>query len=155
MGIDWGAQDDWAQRVTREADAVRSVPGHGLTDGQAYLVAAGRVVERRLVFMYRLMVWGGTLLALYVGWFTWHDSGSFRDSLAPMAISMWLFSAVAFRLTRRMRWAGFSVGPYAREVEASLRRAQGGIHLIKLSGGIVLASLFFYAICVSWAFPLS
>ncbi|MEU0214389.1 hypothetical protein ABZ281_04435 [Streptomyces sp. NPDC006265] len=134
---------------------MRAQPGHNLTDRQTYVVAAGRQIEKRLVFMYRFGVWGSTLLAFYVGAYTWHASGSFRDSLAPMAITMLLFSAIAFRLTRRMRWAGFSVGPYAREVETSLRRAQAGVHLLTISGGIVLVSLFFYAICVSWAFPLT
>ncbi|MFC4507019.1 MULTISPECIES: hypothetical protein [Streptomyces] len=153
--MDWESEDIWAGRITAEADAVRSVPGHGLTDPQAYAVAAGRVAERHLVRAYRFGVWGGTVLAVYVGAQTWHASGSFRDSLAPLAITMLLFCAIGFRLTRRRRWAGFDVGPYAREVETSLRRAQGGVHLLRISAYIVAASVLFYIVCVSWAFPLT
>jgi hypothetical protein len=153
--MDWETEDIWAQRVTQEADNVRSVPGHGLTDQQAYLVAAGRVAESTLVRAYRMGVWGGTILALYVGAQTWYASGSFRDSLAPMAVTMLLVSAIGLRLTRRMRWAGFNVGPYAREVESSLRRAQGGVHLLRISGYCIAVSFVFYILCVSWAFPLT
>jgi hypothetical protein len=153
--MDWESEDVWAGRVTREADAVRSIPGHGLTDRQAYLVAGGRVAERHLVRAYRFGIWGGTILAMYVGAQTWHASGSFRDSLAPMAVTMLLVSAIGLRLTRRMRWAGFDVGPYAREVETSLRRAQGGVHLLRISGYCIAASFVVYILCVSWAFPLT
>lgn len=153
--MDWEREDAWAGHIMREADAVRSVPGHGLTDGQAYLVATGRVAERSLVRAYRIAIWAGTILTVYVGAQTWYASGSFHDSLAPMAITVLLVSAIGLRLTRRMRWAGFNVGPYAREVEASLRRAQGGIHLLRISGYCVAASFVVYILCVSWAFPLT
>lgn len=52
-----------------------------------------------------------------------------------------------------MRWAGFNVGPYAREVKSSLCRAQGGVHLLRISGYCVAACFVFYILCVSWAFP--
>ncbi|MEW1675529.1 hypothetical protein AB0O47_20145 [Streptomyces noursei] len=153
MGINWGAEDDFAQAVTQQADRVRSVPGHGLTDGQAYLVAAGNVVERRIVRIYRLAVWVVTALTIYVGAQTWYASGSLADSLAPMALVMLVSTALAFRLTRRRRWAGFSVGPYAREVEASLRRAQAGVHLLTTSGVIAGACLVLSIACTAWAIP--
>ncbi|MFL4491718.1 hypothetical protein ACJ6WD_10755 [Streptomyces sp. VTCC 41912] len=153
MGINWGAEDDFAQAVTQQADRVRSVPGHGLTDGQAYLVAAGNVVERRIVRIYRLAVWFVTALTIYVGVQTWYASGSLADSLAPMALVMLVSTALAFRLTRRRRWAGFSVGPYAREVEASLRRAQAGVHLLTTSGVIAGACLVLSIACTAWAIP--
>jgi hypothetical protein len=153
--MDFEREDVLAGAVIREADAVRSVPGHGLTDRQAYFVAAGHVAERTLVRAYRFGIWGGTILAAFVGAQTWHASGSFRDSLAPMAITMLLVSAIGLRLTRRMRWSGFNVGPYAREVESSLRRAQGGVHLLRISGYCVAASFVVYILCVSWAFPLT
>lgn len=153
--MDWETEDVWAQRITREADAVRSVPGHGLSDGQAYMVAAGRVAETTLVRAYRMGLWAGTILTTWVGAQTWYASGDFRDSLAPMAITVLLVTAIGLRLTRRIRWAGFNVGPYAREVESSLRRAQGGIHLLRISGYCVAASFAVYILCVSWAFPLT
>ncbi|MET9119926.1 hypothetical protein [Streptomyces sp. NPDC004528] len=134
---------------------MRARPDHNLTTRQTYVAATGRVLERRIVALYRLMLGFGIVLGTYVGIYTWWDSGSFRDSLAPMVITMMIYCAIVFRLTRRFRWAGFSVGPYAGEVEASLRRAQGGVHLLYISGVIAGSSLFFYAICVSWAFPLS
>jgi hypothetical protein len=152
-GTNWGAEDDFAQAVIRQADRVRSVPGHGLTDGQAYLVAAGNVVERRIVFVYRAAVVFFTALTVYVGAQTWHASGSFPDSLAPMALVMLVSTAIAFRLTRRRRWAGFSVGPYAREVETSLRRAQAGVHLLTTSGYIAGACLVLSIACTAWAIP--
>jgi hypothetical protein len=155
MGINWGAEDDFAQAVIGQADRVRSEPGHGLTDRQAYLVAAGNVIEQRIVFVYRIAVVFFTALTVYVGAQTWHASGSFRDSLAPMALTVLIYTAIAFRLTRRRRWSGFHVGPYAGRVEASLRRAQGGVHLLTLSGYLAASSLVFYIFCVSWAFPLT
>ncbi|MCZ0981818.1 hypothetical protein O1L60_30890 [Streptomyces diastatochromogenes] len=151
--MNWGAEDDFAQAVTRQADTVRSVSGHGLTDRQAYLVAAGNVIERRSVFVYRIAVAFFTALTIYVGSETWYDSGDFADSLAPMAAVMLASTAIAFRLTRRRRWAGFSVGPYAREVETSLRRAQAGVHLLTSSGYLAVGCLILSIACTAWAIP--
>jgi hypothetical protein len=72
-----------------------------------------------------------------------------------LAITMLALSAIGFRLTRRIRWAGFNVGPYAREVESALRRAQGGVHLLRISAYIVAGSALVYVLCLSWAFPLT
>ncbi|MGD6750366.1 hypothetical protein [Streptomyces sp. BH105] len=154
MGIDWRAEDDFTQDVFNEADRIRSAPGHGLSDRQVYAVAGSRVIEARVMLVYRIALWFFTALTIYVGAQTWYASGSFRDSLAPMAITVLVFNAVAFRLTRRQRWAGFSTGPYAGVVESAARRAQGGVHLLTLSGMVAVLSLVFYVLCVSWAFPL-
>jgi hypothetical protein len=70
-----------------------------------------------------------------------------------MALVMLVSTAIAFRLTRRRRWAGFSVGPYAREVETSLRRAQAGVHLLTTSGYIAGACLVLSIACTAWAIP--
>jgi hypothetical protein len=155
-GSNWSDEDAFMQGVFQEADHIRSQPDHGLSSTrQVYSVAAARQIEKRLVFQYRLATRGAAVLAIYVGAHSWWESGAFTSSLAPMAITMLLYTAVVFRLTRRARWAGFSIGPYAGHEEGAWRRAQGGIHLLTLSGAIMLSSLFFWAVCVSWAFPLT
>lgn len=154
MKIDWGQEDAFMRGTINEADRMRARPGHNLTTRQTYIAAAGRHAERQIVRAYYTCVVLGTVLAVYVGAYTWWHTG-FMNSLAPMAITMLTYCAILFRLTRRMRWSGFSVGPYAGEVEASLRRAQGGVHLLYVSGVIAGSSLFFYALFVSWAFPQS